>query len=216
MRFRLATLICLAATPAVAHPHVWVGMESSVVVNATGQVEALKIEWTFDDNYTVIATEGLDTDGDGSFSSEELAPLTKENIASLKEYDYFTSVHQKDAKLKIGEVKEFGQVYQNGKLKLYFSVPLAVPVDPKAGTLDIRVYDPDFFIAFDYETDDAATLEGSLSPGCAMTLEALKTDEELDQTREMLSSKGQDWTPDVATDFGAMFARPIKVTCAAS
>ncbi len=38
----------------------------------------------------------------------------------------------------------------DGKLSLWFELPFATPVDPKAGAFEARVYDPDFFIAFDY------------------------------------------------------------------
>lgn len=218
MRKLLAAPLLLLpfANPAHAHPHVWVEMQSSLVVNASGMVSGFKVEWTFDDGYTQVATEGLDTDGDGSFSSMELEPLTKENISSLKEYEYFTVFRQKGTRLPVGEVSEFGQVYSDGKLKLYFSVPLAQPVDPQSGSIDIKVYDPDFFIAFDYVGDQPVALEGTLANSCAMTLEELKIDTELEQTREMLSEKDKDWKPEAEVDFGAMFARAVVVTCASS
>jgi hypothetical protein len=31
----------------------------------------------------------------------------------------------------------------------------------------------------------------------------------------MLSSKGKDWKPDSNEDFGAMFAQPVSIDCAA-
>jgi ABC-type uncharacterized transport system substrate-binding protein len=120
-QFAWHLLTLLFASPAAAHPHVWVEMQSSLVMAADGKISAVKVEWTFDDGYTQVATEGLDTDGDGNFSSTELEPLTKENIASLKEYEYFTVMRQKGAKLPIGEIKEFGQVFSDGKLTLYFA-----------------------------------------------------------------------------------------------
>jgi hypothetical protein len=52
-----------------------------------------------------------------------------------------------------------------------------------------------------------------LATGCVMALKPLPTTEELDQTRNMLSDKPKDWKPDQPTDFGAMFAQPLKVSC---
>jgi ABC-type uncharacterized transport system substrate-binding protein len=214
-RFAQAFLALLFfVIPASAHPHVWVEMESSLVVNAKGLVEAMSIEWTFDDNYAQNALEGLDTDGDGAYSKAELDPLTRENIASMKEYDYFTAFRQGAGKLPLQDVTEFGQIYADGRLKLFFKVPLKQPADPKAGELTIKVYDPDFFIAFDYVKDEPVSLDGTLPAGCAMELKPLKTDAETDQTLAMLSEKGPDWKPEVEEDFGALFAQPLVVACA--
>jgi ABC-type uncharacterized transport system substrate-binding protein len=216
MRKSVSTILALLvlASPAAAHPHVWVDMESSLIVNAKGLVEALSIEWTFDDNYAQTALEGLDTDGDGAYSKAELDPLTKENITSMKEYDYFTAFRQGAGKLPLNDVTEYGQIYADGRLKLFFKVPLKEPADPKTGELMIKVYDPDFFIAFDYVKDAPVSLDGTLPPGCTMELKPLKTDAETDQTLAMLSEKGPDWKPETEEDFGALFAQPLVVACA--
>jgi hypothetical protein len=52
-----------------------------------------------------------------------------------------------------------------------------------------------------------------LPDGCAMSLKPLPTNEELDQTRQALADKPQDWKPEQPTDFGAMFAQALVVTC---
>jgi ABC-type uncharacterized transport system substrate-binding protein len=40
-----------------------------------------------------MAVQGLDTNGDGVCSKEELKPLAEVNVTSLKDFDYFTFVH---------------------------------------------------------------------------------------------------------------------------
>jgi hypothetical protein len=44
-------------------------------------------------------------------------------------------------------------------------------------------------------------------------LKPLMSDEDIEKTRTMLADKPQDWKPETPTDFGAMFAQPIVVTC---
>ena len=42
--------------------------------------------------FSAFATQGLESKEKGKFTREELAPLAKVNVESLKEYDYFTYV----------------------------------------------------------------------------------------------------------------------------
>ncbi len=205
-------MACLA-TPAFAHPHVWIEMRSDVVFDANGLITAVNVEWTFDDGYTQMALDGLDTDGDGVYSQEEIAPLTKENMASLKDYEYFTVMRVNGAKQEFGEVKEFGQIWSNDKLSLHFQVPLKTPVDPRAGEFVVKVYDPDFFIAIDYVKDDPVSILGTAPDPCRLELKPVPSDAELEQTRLMLSTKGQEWQPENNEDFGAMFAQAVSIQC---
>ena len=83
----------LSATPLAAHPHVWTTVRAEIVFGPDHRVTGIRHIWAFDEFYTAMAIEGLDTDKDGVYSKEELAPLAKVNVESLKEFDYFTFVH---------------------------------------------------------------------------------------------------------------------------
>lgn len=207
--------LAAAAAPALAHPHVWIEMRSDVVFNDQGQVSAMNLMWTFDDGYAQMALEGLDTNGDGVYSPSELELLTKENIASLKDYEFFTVMRFNGQKQALGEVTQFGQIWSNDKLQLHMQVPLKVPVDPTRGEFVAKVYDPDFFIAIDYAKDDPVTAIGAMPKACQVVVKPVATDAEVEQTRAMLSTKGPDWKPENDEDFGALFAQPVSVQCKA-
>lgn len=219
MRGKLAAAVMAlsigASTPAMAHPHVWIEMRSDVVFNNQGQIQGLNVIWTFDDGYTQMALDGLDANGDGVYSQSEIEPLTKENIASLKDYDFFTTLRFNGEKQAIGEVTEFGQIWSNDKLQLHFQVPLKSPLDPTKGEFVAKVYDPDFFIAIDYVKDDPVTVIGNMPKGCELVLKPVPTDAEIEATRSMLSTKGADWKPENNEDFGAIFAQPVAIACKA-
>jgi ABC-type uncharacterized transport system substrate-binding protein len=210
----LATLVA-CTLPAGAHPHVWVEMRSDIVFNDRGLISAINLMWTFDDAYAQMALDGLDTNGDGVYSQDEIAPLTEENMASLKDYDYFTVVRFNGRKQPFAAVTEFGQIYSADKLELHFQVPLAAPLDPRAGEFVLKIYDPDFFVAFDYAKDDPVTVIGNMPPPCRLEVKPVPTDAELDQTRAMLATKGTDWKPENNEDFGALFAQPVTIRCQA-
>ena len=189
-------------------------MSSDVVFNDAGLINGINLEWSFDDGYTEMALDGLDTNGDGVYSQDELAELTKENIASLKDYEFFTVMRSNGEKQAIGEVTEYGQIWSNEKLSLHFNVPLKTPVDPRKGEFMVKVYDPDFFIAMDYVADDPVSVIGAIPAGCKLDVRPVPTDADLEQTRAMLATKGKDWQPENNEDFGAMFAQPVAIVCA--
>jgi hypothetical protein len=88
-----AAIALLCASPAAAHPHVWATVRSEIVFGPDHRITGIRQAWTFDEFCTAMAVQGLDTNGDGVFSKEELQPLAEVNVKSLHEFDYFTFVH---------------------------------------------------------------------------------------------------------------------------
>jgi ABC-type uncharacterized transport system substrate-binding protein len=207
------SVLALMVLPAAAHPHLFSTLETAVMTTADGKISGLRVRWNFDETYTQFSLEGLDVNNDGVYADDEIRPLTDENIKNLLESAYFTVAKQNGVVLAQAAVVEYGQNMIDDKLSLWFVLPFAAPVDPKAGEFMARIYDPDFFIAFDYMPEKPPKIEGQLPAGCSMVLKPLLTDEEIDQTRTMLADKPQDWKPDQPTDFGEMFAQPLTVTC---
>ena len=146
-------------------------------------------------------------------STDEIKPLTDENIANLAESDYFGFMRQNEKLLKHGKVTDYTQIYENNRLTLAFVFPLETPVDPRKGVFDYRVYDPDYFIDFGYVKDDPVELEGTLPAGCSWELKPMMTDEELEAKRNFLAQQPVDWVNQTGEDFGSLFARPVVVTC---
>jgi ABC-type uncharacterized transport system substrate-binding protein len=211
--FLIGAALLATATHAQAHPHLFATMQTDIQTLPDGKVSGLKITWEFDQTYTQYSLEGLDLNGNGTYEPDEIQPLTDENIKNLLESKYFTIVKQNGIELPQGAVTVYGQGLKDDKLTLWFELPLASPLDVKAGVVQIQIYDPDFFIAFDYLQSDPVKVIGALPAGCAFSLKPLPSNEDLEQTRTYLAEKGQDWKPEQPTDFGAMFAQPLVITC---
>ena len=220
MTARLAiALLCFAwaagqaLAPARAHPHVWIEARSDVVFDDQGRIVAINHEWTMDEMYSATAVDGLDGDGDGAYSPGELAALTKENIELLKEYSYFTHFMVDGKQAAFGDAVEAGQVWNNKRLKLHFQLPLEEPISPIARQVFYRVYDPEFFIAIEFSGADAIAVLGGKPASCQVGLQTPASDQQTEQTRSMLATKGVEWQPSAEEEFGAMFAQPITVRC---
>src|SRR6185369_15509576 len=139
------------AQAADAHPHVWATVHSEILLGANHQIIGIRHSWTFDEFYTAMAVEGLDTNKDGIYSKEELQPLAKVNVESLKDFDYFTFVHfegEEDKMLPLKPPVDYWIDYDKNVLTLHFTLPLDKPVtlagaDSKGCTAEITLPDPE-------------------------------------------------------------------------
>jgi ABC-type uncharacterized transport system substrate-binding protein len=200
---------------AIAHPHVWADMRSQLLVGDDGLITGARVEWTTDKAYARDALEIFKKLPDGNYSPEDLAKLTQENLSALADYGFFINFRFDGEKQKIGKAEEGLQTYNpaTGRLTLYFSVPLLTPLDPAKGKVALKVYDPEFFIDFEYVAQKPLLISKPLANGCVAKLLPIPSDSSIDQTKAMLATKGRDWKPENDEDFGAMFAQAAEVTC---
>jgi ABC-type uncharacterized transport system substrate-binding protein len=49
-------------------------VRSEILLNPDRQIVGIRHAWTFDEFYSAMAVQGLDTNGDGVYSAEELKP----------------------------------------------------------------------------------------------------------------------------------------------
>jgi len=162
----LAAGALAVAAPAEAHPHVWVTNEVTILFDK-GSISGIRHKWTFDDMYTQMAVQGLDTNKDGIYDRQELAELAQVNIDGLKEFEYFTFVKLGSERLTTGApVDYYLEHSKDGLLSLYFTLPFTQPVLADAKGFGVQITDPGFFIAFDFAKDDPVKLGAGAPAGC--------------------------------------------------
>jgi ABC-type uncharacterized transport system substrate-binding protein len=202
--------LLLAGTGASAHPHVWVTVSSELVYAPDGKITGVRHTWTFDDMFSVFATQGIESKKKGEFTREELAPLAEVNVASLREYDYFTygSVNGKPLEFNepaAGYYLEFDP--KETVLTLHFTLPLKVPV--KAKKLTIEVYDREFFIDFGFAEKRPVKLVGAPVQCKLSVLNPEQMDTSLSQQLAQLATGQRDPTLTI----GSEYANKIVVKC---
>ena len=200
--FLVAPLGLATGSLAQAHPHVWVTMQTELVYAPDGSITGIRHAWSFDDMFSTFATQGLESKEKGKFTREELAPLAKVNVESLKEFGYFTFATADGTKAELTDpAPGYWLDYKDEVLTLNFVLPFKAPV--KAKELKIEIYDPTAFAK-----EKAVQLAGA--PKCRLDVVL---------PREMTFAEGKALSQIPADEknttmaWGAQFASKILVHC---
>ena len=195
----------LVPTVTNAHPHVWITSSSEVMYAADGSVTGVRHAWTFDDMFSTYALQGIESKKKGVYTHEELAPLAQTNVESLKEFAYFTFAKADGKKAKFEEPVDYFLEYKDGFLVLHFTLPLKAPV--KSKVLALEVFDPTFFVDFKLADKEPVKLNGA-PVACAFEFQRPN-----DGAASAQGIDEQTFTNGPNSNFGAMFANKITVTC---
>jgi ABC-type uncharacterized transport system substrate-binding protein len=202
--------VLIAGSQAFAHPHVWVTVRSEIVFAPDGTVTGVRHSWTFDDMFSAFATQGIEAKKRGEFTREELAPLSKVNVESLKEYDFFTFARVNGKHAEFVEPPPGYYLVFDPKattLTLHFALPFKTPV--KAKDLSIEVFDREFFVDFAFADKEPAKLVGAPAH-CKLTVG--KPQDMGAELAQRLSQLGPNERNPLLT-IGSEFANKIVVKC---
>jgi ABC-type uncharacterized transport system substrate-binding protein len=196
--FAAALGAMVVSSPTLAHPHVWVTVTSQVLYDAKGAATGVRHAWKFDDMYSTFAVKDLTQETKGTFTREELAPLAKVNIDSLKESDFFTYAKTAGIDLDLGDASDYWLDYKDEMLTLNFTVSFKKP--QKTKDLIVEVYDPTYFVAFGFADKDGVALVGPPAH-CKANIE------------KVTMGSGMNDTKFISGNLGAASARKIRVKC---
>jgi nickel/cobalt exporter len=210
----IALTAALLASPALAHPHIFIDAKATVVFNDAGQVVAIRNAWTFDEAFSVWQTQGLDTNGDGITSTEEMQELADDNMVGLAEYGFYTFVGEGTETLQLKAQGEPRFDFADDRSTLSFSVAPDEPYSIRDG-LELAINDPEYYVAITFAGPSDVTLENAPA-GCAFHLDPPQTMS--DDLAERLYALPPDITtlpPDLAAALRGVQGK-IVVTCPAA
>lgn len=163
--FCAAAMAAGLAGEAQAHPHVFVSARAEILYAPDGSVKALRHVWSFDEAYSAYITQGLDKNGDGKLSADELAELAKVNMESLPEVGFFTVAKANGKAQEFAEPSDAGLVFENKILTLRYTLPLKAPA-AASRSFGIEIGDPTYFVAFDIVDAPDAVVARDAPKGC--------------------------------------------------
>jgi ABC-type uncharacterized transport system substrate-binding protein len=206
----LVILMLGLASPIYAHPHNWIELNTTFVLDQNAGLTQVKQRWEFDVYYSMMTRADLLNE----FSNEEkgLVETARRMINSLKDYDYFSRLRVGGLKVNLGMPEEY-RLYSKKKvgstvlvLEMAFEIEDEIKFENKA--VAWQVFDPTYYIAMNHDKESNVEIITSGATECSKTLE---TPEPSDETIEYAQSLDKDQKN---TDgLGERFAENILINC---
>jgi len=152
--------------PVLAHPHIMIDARTTIGFDGQGRVARLHHSWTFDTAFSVWMVQGLDTNGDGAVTPDEMQELADENTFNLADFGFYTVAGDG---MRFTATGDQGMVYENNRVTLSFSID-AVEPQSVGERFELGVYDPEYYVAITTRDATDVTLENA-PEGCVARLE---------------------------------------------
>lgn len=201
----LLLMLSAAAVPAAAHPHAWIDVESTLILDEGGRIVAIEQKWLFDKFYTLFS---LDTIKPSADTDPRLTELARTNLGNLRGYDYFTEMRTGGAKVALGTVTEFDTALRNGRLWLRFVVPLDRGLDPRKGAVSFSIFDPTYYIEMRHLKGAVIAFRGAGAEACSARIISPNP-----TTEAVTLATALDRNAQADNNLGAVFAERVMVTC---
>jgi nickel/cobalt exporter len=165
----LGGAIAIAAAPAAAHPHIFIDAKATIIFNDAGELIGIRNAWTFDESFSAWQVRGLDLNGDGTTSSDEMQELADENMVGLAEYQFYTFAGEGNETIPMASMDDAVFTHENGRTTLTFGVEPQGPYRIE-DALEIAINDPEYYVAITFAGPADVTLENA-PDGCGFRLE---------------------------------------------
>jgi ABC-type uncharacterized transport system substrate-binding protein len=205
----ITALLASGAAPiAAAHPHVWIDARAVFKLDAENRVDAISIEWRFDEFFSAYAIEELGVEDESGISDEQRQALAKQYVDNLVEWHYMTELAVDDSYAELGDAEAYSIEIKDSIVTFYFTLPVVEPVDPRAHEVALRMYDPTYYISIEYGPDDPLSVAGEKAEECSVAV-----DEARPEMETVPLAQGGFTASDRSTGIGFLFAQTGRLHC---
>jgi ABC-type uncharacterized transport system substrate-binding protein len=197
-----------AASPARAHPHVFIDGGVDFVFDADGRLAQLRVTWIYDPLTSLFMLEDLGIDPGQPLADADRPRLAQYDTEWDEGYDGDSYLWDGDHRVGLSEPRAPEADLRDGKVTIRFLRDLAAPFRP-AQDARVEVYDPTYYMA--YTITDAPRLEGA-AEGCSARVEPFAATDAMAPLLQSLLALPADATPE-QDDVGALLAEKVHLTC---
>ncbi len=199
-------LLMAAVLPASAHPHMWVDLQSRIVLHDDGSPSAIHQEWLFDDFFSTALIEeaGLHPDGVEAGLRQKIVEI----MANLQPYDYFTLIKRDGDTLPLSLVGDVSAAIVENRVQMEFTVAIDDNVDLAVQNFSYAIFDPTYYIEMFHPEGDTIAFEGNAPADCGTWIEQPNPSAD---AIALSQSASLDAKPD--DTIGRLFAETVHVKC---
>ena len=173
----LALLPCPCRT-AAAHPHVFIEHTITVVVK-DDRPQALRFSWVFDEMFSATLRTSFVKGKPEKLSKETVAQIEQRAFANLATFNYFIDLKVNNEPVKITRVADFDVMFAGPRAVYQFTVPLGEVKPQPQNTIEVAIFDPEYYI--DYRAAKARPFgiepEGSRGIACSFARDVARQTE---------------------------------------
>ncbi len=216
LRGLLTSVLCLGATAAGAHPHIFVDAGLQLHFDDRDRLAAVRVVWVYDEFYSMLMIDdlGLDRDYTGNVTPEEREELSGFDMNWVEGYEGDLRLRAGAERLELSGPLEWTADYRDGRIITTHLRAVREPPEASAGPLVFEVYDPTYY------TDYTIALEAMIEGREDCTSRVVEPDweaaeAELQGALDELIADGAD-AQEIEADFpavGEAFAHELWVQC---
>lgn len=207
--WRTATLfwiLCVGlVTPLMAHPHIWVDLQVTPIMDDQGHWTGLAQRWQFDPFYSLVLAEDLQ-------DPQRLNQLKSDIWNNLEPLNFYTEITLAEQHLSFSPQGGLSIAMDGLNAVLSFELSLNQPISAtqlQSADIQYRIFEPTYYLDMMHQADAPMVMSETLQHCNVQVMAAQPSAEHLQR-----AIAADD--PDVAEDptLGQHFAQTVVIRCA--